>query len=188
MRLPVLASAAVIALLLTGCGKKEESVAEAPTAADWDAGAKDMKAEGGDLAIDADVRGGAVDVRLPGGFEAKVKLPDGMAAGIGDTADFDIDGVGRYPGSQIETVKVRAGKREGGKDSLVEMGFTAPAAPEVVADWYEERLKAKGHTVSRDGDTLSGTMKDGEAFTMRLDRKGEGTTGLVTITKLREAA
>jgi hypothetical protein len=188
MRLPILASAAVMALLLTACGKKEESVAEAPTAADWDAGAKDTKGEGGDLAIDADVRGGAVDVRLPGGFEAKVKLPEGMAAEMGSKTDFDIDGVGRYPGSRIETVKVRAGKREGGKDGMVELGFTAPGAPGVVADWYEERLKANGHTVSRYGDTLSGTMKDGDAYTMRLDRKGEGTAGLMTISKPREAA
>jgi hypothetical protein len=188
MRLPLLASAAVLALLLTGCGKKDETVAEAPTAEEWDADAKDTKGAGGDVAIDANTRTGEMEIRLPGGFEAKVKMPEGMAADMASKADFDIDGVGRYPGSRIETVNVRAGKREGGKDGLVELGFTAPAAPEVVADWYEERLKAKGHTVSRDGDTLSGTMKDGEAFTMRLDRKGEGTSGLMTISKLREAA
>lgn len=131
-----------------------------------------------DITIDGDTETGKFELKLPGGIEAKVNLPEG----IGEHGKFDIDGVGLYPGAKVRGVNVNASDAKETKQAVVKISFSAPADAAAVADWYQQQFDAKQKSVTRNGETLSGTTDDGDAFTIALDAAGTGASkGLLTI-------
>lgn len=105
--------------------------------------------------------------------KGSVKLPAAMMK----SADFDIDGVKMYPGASVSGFNVDA---QDGK-ALVDIAFTAPAAPDAVRGYFLEQFKAKGVDAKADGQGISGTSKDGDLFTMNFAADGAGTKGEIRI-------
>ena len=131
-----------------------------------------------DVTIDGDSETGKFEVSLPGGIEAKVKVPEGMA----DGAKFDIDGVGLYPGARVGSFKVNASDAKTTKTAIVQIGFTAPGDAAAVADWYQQQFETKRIAVTRTGESLSGKTEDGDDFTVAMNAgPAGGSTGLLTI-------
>ena len=115
------------------------------------------------------------------GVGIDMKLPDFVDLDI--EGDFDIDGVKLYPGSNVTTVNVDASDKDGAGKATVKLGFTSPAAPARAADWMGGEFAKKNIQVQRAGDTLRGTTKDGEAFTITFLPDGANAKGEVLITK-----
>lgn len=164
--------AAAAALALTACGESNVETARAnpdsgvKTSMDTDAG----EASAGET--------GKVEVKLPGGLAANVDLP----GGFGSNADFDIDGVGLYPGARVGAIAVNAANagRPGGA-AIVNIGFSAPADAAAVADWYERQFADKHIAVERRGETLTGKTRDGNDFTLALTAAAAGSSGQLQI-------
>lgn len=124
----------------------------------------------------ADTRTGEMRLQLPGGIEGKMRLPDGIAT---DTR-FDLDGIGRYPGSRLLSIDVSGG---GSQQERVLLGFSAPGSADAVVDWYEKALIAKGRSVARTGNTLTGSTSDGEPMVIAVeDGPGDIARGRIIIT------
>lgn len=134
---------------------------------------------GGETSASGDRTPGKVEITLPGGIAAKVDVPGGIEKG----GKFDVGGVGLYPGAKVGSVKVNAGTAVTSQTATVEFGFSAPGDAAAVADWYQREFDAKGTTATRRGESLSGTTRDGDSFTIAMEPAGTGTSrGLVTIT------
>lgn len=167
---------ALIAILLCGlavaaCEAGQADKAETPQISVDLSTTDEGESSDSGLQLKADTETGEMQVKLPGGIEGKIKLPEGLD---GDT-EFDLGGVGRYPGAKLTGVDINA---LGGKDGArVELGFTAPGSAETVADWYAKAFAAKGRNVTRSGTTLSTTTGDGEPLVMALR---DGTNGVAT--------
>ncbi|WP_426165713.1 hypothetical protein [Sandarakinorhabdus sp. DWP1-3-1] len=126
---------------------------------------------------------GRMELKLPGGFEAKINVPGGMS----DMTKFDIDGVGLYPGAKVRSIKVNAQGKDSEQAATVEMGFRAPADAAAVADWYQNQFEAKKIAVSRSGETLTGKTDGGDDFTLALAARGEGgSQGTLTIRDVKK--
>jgi hypothetical protein len=172
--------------LIAGCSdskvetEKADSGSKVSIAIDGDskAGART------DVAIDGDTESGKFELKLPGGIEAKVNLPES----IGNSGKFDIDGVGLYPGARVRSVNVNASDARETKTAIIKIGFAAPADAAAVADWYQQQFEAKRKTVTRRGETLSGATDDGDAFTLALEPAGTGASkGLLTIVDSKDS-
>jgi hypothetical protein len=122
---------------------------------------------------------GLVEVQLPGGLGAKVKVP----GGLGDDGEFDIAGVGLYPGARVGAIAVNAvnANKPGGR-AVVNIGFSAPADAAAIADWYEQQFADKRVAIKRSGDTLTGKTSDGDDFSLALTPDAKGAKGQLTIT------
>jgi len=133
-----------------------------------------------DVAIVASSDPGKLAIKLPGGFEAKLPMPDSIA----EDSKFDIDGVGLYPGARVDTINVNADKKgdPSGDKAVVVLGFAAPASAETVAGWYEGQFQAKDIAVRRKGTLLTGKTDDGDDFALLLsDAAGGKARGQLTI-------
>jgi len=161
-------------LLLAACGHKDQN----------------DKTTGTDISINADGEDGGVRIhtgkdggklRIGGkdGAAINIDIPDFVDLDI--QGDFDIDGVKLYPGSKITRVDVDANDTGGADKATVNLGFTSPAAPARAADWMAAEFAKKGVKVARDGDTLSGTDKDGDDFTIAFNPDGAASKGQVKI-------
>lgn len=106
-----------------------------------------------------------------------INLPEGMMK----NANFDIDGVKMYPGASVTGFNFDA---EDGK-ALVDMSFTAPAAPAAVRGYFLEQFKAKGVEAVAEGEGVRGTSKSGDRFTMSFAPGGSGTQGQIKIDSAR---
>jgi hypothetical protein len=173
--------AATTLLVLTACSDSKVETEKADTgskvsiAIDSDGDKTETRT---DVTINGDTDTGKFELKLPGGIEAKVNLPEG----IGEHGKFDIDGVGLYPGAKVRGVNVNASDTKETKQAVVKISFSAPADAAAVADWYQQQFDAKQKAVTRRGETLSGTTDDGDTFTIALDAAGTGTSkGLLTI-------
>lgn len=180
--LPILlAGAALLALTACGGSKEPEAEVKKEVSISLNEEGDTATAEARSVDIDANNETGQVAVKLPGGIEANVKVPGGEML---EKADFDIDGVGLYPGAKVGSVNVKAlsGKGEGKGTATVKIGFSAPADAAAVADWYQQQFEAKKIAVSRSGEMLTGTTKDGDQFTLALTQAGAGAAkGQLTL-------
>ena len=133
-----------------------------------------------DVAIVAASNPGKLAIKLPGGFEAKLPMPDSIT----DDSKFDIDGVGLYPGARVDTINVDADRKgdASGDKAVVVLGFAAPASAETVAGWYEGQFQARNISVNRKGKLLTGKTDDGNGFALLLsDVAGGKARGQLTI-------
>ncbi len=133
-----------------------------------------------DVAIVAASDPGKMAIKLPGGFEAKLPMPDSIA----EDSKFDIDGVGLYPGARVDTINVDADKKgdASGDKAVVVLGFAAPASAASVAGWYEGQFAAKDIGVRRKGNLLTGKTDEGNDFALLLsDVAGGKARGQLTI-------
>ena len=191
MKMLPLSLAGVALLALVACGDDNIETAKADTSGDKgvsisietdedSAATASASGEEGTVNIDANTDTGNFGVKLPGGIEANVNVPGGMA----NNARFDIDGVGLYPGAKVGAVNVKAlaGKQSGQGSATVKIGFTAPADAAAVADWYQQQFEAKKIAVTRKGETLTGKTEDGDDFTLALLQGSPGAAkGELTI-------
>ena len=171
--------AAPLVLALAACGHRDkESSVTITTSDDGKTTTTTTRTKGNTASADAT---SSIELKLPGGFEAKVKAPKMF----GDMTHIDIDGVGLYPGAQIGAVNVNASAAENdhNRDATVGIGFTSADAPGKVADWYATQFAAKGRAVTRSGDTISGKTKDDGDFIIALTPGdgGNGSKGQISI-------
>ncbi len=177
---------ALIAILLCGavvaaCEQRSERAAAVQPGSEvetsWALDDADKAGEGGGVNFRADVDSGEVELKLPGGLQGKVTLPEGL----GNDTKFDLDGVGRFPGAKLVTVDVNArDDRDGG--ARVVLGFIAPGSADKVADWYEQALVDKGRSVARTGTTITATTKDGKPMVIAISDGAANTArGRITI-------
>ncbi len=174
--------AAPLVLALAACGHHKDSEVTITTSDDGKTTTTTTTTKGNAASTETS----SVELKLPGGFEAKVKAP----RMFGDMTHIDIDGVGLYPGAHIGAVNINAGAADsdgdsdekGKHDATVGIGFTSADAPGKVADWYATQFAAKGRTVTRSGDTISGKTKDNGDFSIALTPGGAGgAKGQITI-------
>lgn len=158
-------------MLLAACGQGEEKKAgpEVSINADGDGGGVRITSgkDGGKLKIDGD------------GVNIDLDIPD--IADLDITSDFDIDGVKLFPGSTITTMDINANDKDGAKDAVVKFGFTSPTTPAKAADWMAGEFAKKSIKVTRSGDALAGTDKDGDDFVINFAPAGGATSGEVRI-------
>lgn len=136
--------------------------------------------EKGGVQITAGKDGGRLKIGGEG-VDIDMKIPDFVDFDM--KGDFDIDGVKLYPGSSVTSVNVDAIDKGGADKATVKLGFTSPAAPAKAADWMASEFTKKGMKVTRAGDTLAGTDKDGDAFTIKFSPDDANAKGEVLITK-----
>lgn len=176
---------ALIAILLCGVAvaacEANQSDREAEKAAAVSAElAADLDSDRGGTGVQfrADTNSGDIQLRLPGGIEGKFKLPEGIDA----DNDFDLEGIGRYPGSRLTGVDLKVLDGDPKADATVRLAFTAPGSADAVADWYEKAFAEKGRSVLRNGTTLSTTTRNGKPMVMALqDGAGKVAHGTLTI-------
>lgn len=142
----------LLTLALAGCGSHDRGSSIA------------INADGGNTLAAVD-GSGEVKLDLPG-LEGKIKLPRIKL----DAANFDLNGVHLYPGSTIDNVDIA----NVGKDGDVRIAFTSPATPDLVRDWFEQRLSGAGFTLHRDGAGLAGTTEEDKPFRLDLADAGGG--------------
>ena len=116
--------------------------------------------------------GGNVSFNLPF-VKGQVQIPNGFM----HNGNFDIDGVKLMPGSQVTGFSVFAQN----KGSVVNAGFTSPAAPDQVRSYFVDQFKAKGVEASLAGDTVSGKTRDGSPFTIQVASAASGSKGVIVI-------
>lgn len=122
---------------------------------------------------------GQIELELPGGFG--IKLPTNEK--IFDGADFDIGGVGLYPGAATTDMKVRvlSAAAADGARALVDRRFTTPDSPDKVISWYQRAFARQNITVTRNENQLAGTTQDGDRFTLALQSQGSGALGTIRL-------
>jgi len=159
-------------LLIAACGQQDEA-SDSPeisiNAGDKDGGVQITTGKDGSGKIKIGGEGGGIDINVPDFVDFDV------------TGDFDIDGVKLYPGSHVTTVNVDAQDKAGADNATVQLGFTSPAEPAKAADWMAGEFAKKGVKITRSGDALAGTDKDGDAFTINFAPDGANTKGDVRI-------
>ena len=186
---PLALSLSASLVVLSGCGESKVETEKADkgtkVSISIDGSDADHAAAMADASADVNIVGdtdtGKMEIKLPGGLQAKVDIPEGMTK----NTKFDIDGVGLYPGAKIGSVKVNATERKhngaAGHSAVVNIGFTAPADAAAVADWYQQQFEAKKVAVRRTGETLAGKTGDGDDFTLALVPAATGSAGVLTI-------
>ncbi|MBU6165003.1 MAG: hypothetical protein KGQ52_02595 [Alphaproteobacteria bacterium] len=175
---------ALIAILLCGFAviwfaRDNEEPKRVASDSSWNLERSDKRpARAGDegMRFRADTQSGEMQLKLPGGIEGKMRLPEGLTS----DAKFDLDGVGRYPGARLLSVDVAGSPSTEGR---VMLGFSAPGSADAVADWYEKALIAKGRSVARTGNSITGATQDGEPMVIAVeDGPGGIARGRIIIT------
>jgi hypothetical protein len=103
-----------------------------------------------------------------------LKLP----AELLNSGKFEISGVPMVPGGTITGMKVDAG---GQGAPRIDLSFTAPTSPAEVKNYFVEQFRAQGIAADLAADVLTGTTREGQAFTMRFSPEGSGTSGTIRL-------
>ena len=175
------------ALPLAACGSREtEVVRETTTVSTKADGTPDVRSAES-VVVKADGKSGELSIDLPNGGGASIRLPADVAGKISENTRFDLDGVGLYPGSKVGQIASASAQKDGVKSSKIDVAFTAPAAPDVVADWYLTQFREKGHSATRSGNQITGSTNDGDSFTLDLTADGKGSKGNLKIVEEKKA-
>ncbi len=158
-------------MLLAACGQGEEKQTSPDVSINADG-------NGGRVQISAGKDGGTLKIDGEG-VNIDLDIPD--IADFDVSSDFDIDGVKLYPDSKITAMDIDASDRNGAADAVVKFAFTSPASPKVAADWMAGEFAKKDIEIARTGDTLAGTDKDGDDFTISFGPDGANSKGEVRI-------
>ena len=129
---------------------------------------------GGDVenvTISAD-NNGQVAFNLPFA-KGDIKLPPSVM----HDGEFDIDGVKMIPGGSMTGFHLDSSKDV----SNVNMSFTAPQSPDEVRSYFLDQFKKEGVKVALAGDAVTGTSKDGSAFTIHVGPAAKGSQGRIVI-------
>ena len=155
---------AAAALALAGCDDDHKAQRVTVTTSD-DGKTTTTTTSGG-----TEIGGGKVKVNVPG-FKLDVDVPKSLVSG----ADFQMGGGKLFPGSKVDSVDVN--KPDGGKgEPRVRLGFVSPAEPAIVRAYMVDGFAKKGHPLSGQGMTLTGTTEEGKPFTLALAPEGSGQT------------
>jgi hypothetical protein len=103
-----------------------------------------------------------------------LKLP----AELLNSGKFEISGVPMVPGGTITGMKVDA---DGQGAPRVDLSFTAPTSPTEVQNYFVEQFREQGIAADVAADLLTGTTREGQAFTMRFSPEGSGTSGTIRL-------
>lgn len=158
----------------------EQSVETALANTDW-------TDDDGDTIVDINTgaeNGNRVAVELPGGFG--FKLPADKV--VTENADFDIDGVGPYPGAKLGAMRVRVLKKPAadGARALVDLAFTSPDNPAKVLDWYAHAFETENIPITRDSRSIRGQTKDEKRFQITVVDSEGGTQGTIRTRAKRD--
>jgi hypothetical protein len=165
------AAAAAASLMLAGCGARTGNEAGA-----LGNGSAEGKAEDGRLTVHAP------------GMELKIDVPERLRREAGMDGGGDIIPAG----ASVSGIHVEGGDGEagGGARGGVEIAFTSPQEPELVARWYRDPARAPHFTITGSASegpaiVLAGAAGDDrDPFRVRLTPKaGGGTDGRVTISE-----
>lgn len=172
----------LLALLpLAACGSAEtETVRESTTVSTRADGTPDVRSAE-TVVLKTDGEKGELAIDLPNGGGASIRLPADVAGKISENTKFELDGVSLYPGAKVSQIASASTEKDGVKSSKVDVAFTAPATPDVVAAWYLAQFREKGHSATRSGNQIKGTTKDGDSFTLDLAADGAGSKGNLKI-------
>ncbi|MET4896069.1 hypothetical protein RN629_02720 [Sphingomonadaceae bacterium jetA1] len=119
-----------------------------------------------------DGRSGEVKLALPG-FSGAFKLPK-MSL---EADNFELNGVHLYPGSKIRNVDVG---NDRGKEFV--MTFDSPAAPDVVRDWFRQKMEEADFTLTDQNGVLVGTTAEEKPIRIDMRPAGrDGSTGTITL-------
>jgi hypothetical protein len=140
---------------------------------------------GGNGSAENKAEEGQVSINAPG-VQMKINIPEGLRheASIHDESGLI------YPGSTMSGMHVEGGREgeHGKSEGEVELRFASTDAPDVLAHWYQDPVRARDFTVGsagRDGAAwvFAGTRKNGDGrFRLRLEpRQGGGTDGRVLL-------
>lgn len=168
---PIFVLASFCALAACSGGHQDSKREEAGTTISVDASDK-----GGDVRIEADGKSGRVTLDTPA-FDVNLELPK-IELGSGN---FDIDGVGLYPGSSISGVHVKADDKGGKQAAHVVVTFAAPAPPDKVGAWFAQQFEERGVAAKAQDGRLSGVTRDGDPFTISLTPRGNGSAGTLEV-------
>lgn len=135
--------------------------------------------EQGSVRITSDEKGGG-RIKIGGkGAAIDIKIPDFVDFDV--SGDFDIDGVGLYPGSKVGKINIDASDKKDSEKAIVTLGFTSPVTPAGAADWMAGEFGKKSIKVVRTGDNLAGIDKNGDDFTIDFAPDGANARGEVRI-------
>ncbi|WOE74509.1 hypothetical protein [Alterisphingorhabdus coralli] len=158
-----LAVACTAALALAGC-KQVDTDAEA-TDTTTEVQDSDSEEENVSFSIKAE------------GFSMEIDLPLDEV----DSEDAKGHAEGLYPGSKVKGIAIESKQTDEGGETVVAIDFEAPASRDEVADWFVSKISKEGGSASRDGDTISGKMDDGQDYTLTLTEDGDKTKGILRI-------
>jgi hypothetical protein len=191
---PLLAAAAALSLAACGAAEKPEPPkTETAEATEIVTATATAKADGETVTtekriiINADGKTGELAVDLADGTGASLRLPPDVMRKIGEDSKVDIDGVGLYPGARVVSMAIASSEKNGTKNENVDIDFTAPSAPSAVADWYVAAFREKGHTATRQGNSVTATTKDGGDVAIDLTADGKGSKGTIKVVETRKA-
>lgn len=113
------------------------------------------------------------------GTEINVDLPKNILKDGAKSDDL-------YPGARITGVNVSSNNNNdngtSSSSSLVNMTFTAPDAPDQVANYFVKKFKDEGGTASRQGTTVSGKTGDNQDYILKLTPNGRGSNASLSVT------
>ena len=105
--------------------------------------------------------------------EGQLKVPAAMMHG----GEVDIDGVKLMPGSSMTGFNLNS--KDG--NTLVQMSFNSPAAPDEVRSYFLDQFKKEGVEAALAGDAVTGKSKDGSPFVIRITPAANGSQGKIEI-------
>ena len=133
-----------------------------------------ISSEDGDGNTSIIAKGGNYSIHAPG-FSGSFKLP-GLAI-QGD--DLDIDGVKLPPKSRITAIDAKDGH---GDNDHATIRFETEMGPGEALTWLKTKMLARGYRVETRASGLAGATHDGSKFTLDLTAKGNGTSGVYSVT------
>lgn len=148
------------ALLLAGCGDREQERVRVPT----DEGMATVTTEG-------DSESGTMTIEAPDG--SRTVIGAGSAASAAAAPAF----AQPYPGAQVEAAQIA--ERDGERGGI--LSFTTDAHPDTVIDFYRQRADEAGLSAGA-------SLRQGESRVYQAEAEGVGASLMVVVTPVDDRA